>query len=365
MFAIAALPWILMRQLRGVEREVTFVGVMTAFLGIWTVTNYAFLRSAGFAADAFRQSAVTLIMWLALVFIGWFADVEPRRWRIAVVGTCVIIIAALVHAVIRFRSPLGPWATFVAHDDDAQFSTYQAVGRSILVSSVLVASFCRRIGGRISVLSVGCVFLLLLGSRSDFFTLGILTFFLTLRLLYQNRGNLVGIGGFVGLAAVGAALWPIFLQTRNAEILDLSQSSSWQARLELQIAALDVINHHPSIGDFGYYLRDGGAGAYSHNALSAWTNFGLLGFVLFMGLTTYLTALSFIKWLKQGSNAHWFVAFNLNLAALIQAIVASPVFAVLPALAWGMALHALRQEALAKGGVRPYLGESSADATTR
>jgi hypothetical protein len=317
------------------------------YLGVWSIANFYFLRSAGFAEDAFRQSVVTLVLWAGLLFIGWFADTDSRRWRVAIIVLCIFIIGALIHAMLRFSSPLGPWATFAAQDDDSQFSTYQAIGRSLLVSSVLVASFCRTNGRRVAVLALGCITLLLVGSRSDFFSLAILTFLLTVRVLYRNRGNLFGVGGAAALIAGGFAIWPLFLSTRNAEILDLSQSSSWQSRVELQVAALDVIRHNPILGDFGYYLRDGGAGAYSHNALSAWTNFGVLGFALFMGVLLYMSGISALRWVDRGENSRWFVAFNLNLAALVQAIVASPVFAVLPGLAWGMTLNALRQDAAA------------------
>jgi len=347
LYALMVVPWIATRQLRGVSTAISLVTTTVVYLGVWSVANYYFLRSAGFADDAFRQSVLTLVLWTGLLFIGWFANIDSRSWRVATIVLCILIIGALVHAMVRFSSPLGPWATFASQDDDSQFSTYQAIGRSLLVCSIIVASFCRTDGRRLAVLAVGCVSLLLVGSRSDFFSLGIVTFLLTMRVLYQNRGNVFGVGGAAVLVAVGLALWPIFLETRNAEILDLSQSSSWQARVELQVAALDVIRHQPIFGDFGYYLRDGGAGAYSHNALSAWTNFGVVGFTLFVGVLVYMCGLSAVRWLIRGENGRWFIAFNLNLVALVQAIVASPVFAVLPGLAWGVTLSALRQDAAA------------------
>lgn len=343
--AALVLPWTIYRQTERVAGQSLFVALTLGYLCLWTVANYVFLRGDSYAHDALRQSLATLVIWFALIYIGTFCDVERRGWRGALIALCLLVAAAMIHAIVRFRSPLGPWVTFASTDDDSQFSTYQAIGRSLLVCSIFLASFGRRTGVQISLLGLGMVSLLLVGSRSDFFTVAILTLGLILRAILQRKLNAGRVFAIFAVIATGFALWPLFLRSRNAEILDLSQSSSWQARHELQVAAVKVINTHPIFGDFGYYLRDSGAGAYSHNALSAWTNFGFMGFALYVGLLIYFAVLSFRRWRRFGSaNSAWFVAYNLNLAALIQAIVASPVFAVLPALAWGLTLNALRQE---------------------
>jgi hypothetical protein len=342
--AIAMLPWIVARQLTGLVGPGVFVGGMLAYLAVWTLTNYLFLAGDLYAAGAARQSASTLVMWVALLFVGMFYSPESPRWRQLLIAACILIVLAFIHSIIHFRSPLGPYLIFVSHQDDAQFSTYQAIGRSLMVSSVMLAALMTRNGLKIAICAVGSIAILLVGSRSDFLCLTLMAIGLSMRALYRQRAGVGGLAGVAFVVAIALALRPIFSQTRSAEVLDLSTSSSWQARLELQGVAIAVIQQNPILGDFGYYLREGGAGSYPHNALSAWTNFGLLGFMLYMSVLTYFAALSLKRWARAGDDAVWFAAASLNVIALIQAALTSPVFAVLPALAWGATMNGLGRD---------------------
>lgn len=345
LLATLLLPWIITRQLGGAAGQGALLGLTIGYIALWTVVNSAFIGFGSYLVDAFRQSASTLVIWLALVFVGAFYSLDGRASRSTLVVLGLLIAVAMVHAMVRFRSPLGPWITFAANDEDSPFSTYQAIGRSLLVTAILIAALARRRRSQIAILGIGVISLLLIGSRSDFFALALLTGWLTLHSIYRRRSSPIGFVGILVCIGVAAVFWPIFLKSRNAEILDLSTSSSWQARMELEAWAMRVIRDHPIFGDFGYYLREGGAGSYAHNVLSAWTNFGFLGFALYLGSIAYCAVLSFRRWLRTDSfDPVWFVAFNVNMAALVQAVAASPVFAALPALGWGLVLNGLRRE---------------------
>src|SRR5437764_49347 len=70
LYALLVIPWIATRQVRGVSTGATLVAITMVYLGVWSIANFYFLRSAGFAGDAFRQSVVTLVLWAGLLFIG-------------------------------------------------------------------------------------------------------------------------------------------------------------------------------------------------------------------------------------------------------------------------------------------------------
>jgi hypothetical protein len=347
--AIALIPWIVGRQLGGALGQGLFAAGMIGYLTLWTVINFVFVAGEAYATPAARQSLSTVLIWISLMFIGTFCVIERRPWTMALRVGGILIVLALLHSMVHFRSPLGPYLAFVANEEDSQFSTYQAIGRSIVVTSVCIAALTKRNRAKFLVFAAGTVALLLVGSRSDFFSLALLTAAVAARALYERRATLWAPVGIGAVLVMGLALWPLFLQSRSAEVLDLSQSSSWQARRELQLSAIRVIETNPVFGDFGYYLRESGAGAYPHNALSAWTNFGFLGFVLYLSVIAYFAALSVMRWLRGSTHdPTWFAAAQINVVALIQALVASPVFAVIPALGWGLALNALRRERAAR-----------------
>ena len=74
-----------------------------------------------------------------------------------------------------------------------------------------------------------------------------------------------------------------------------ASSTSFEGREEFSIKAWQVIQNHPLVGDYGYYIDIYGIGSYAHNILSAWADFGILGFILFLGLSIYLLIFSLNK----------------------------------------------------------------------
>ena len=340
--ALPLLPWTYSRQLGAALRPGTLVAVVIAFFGAWALVNYLFIGEP-YAAPALRETAAAIGTWIATLFVGTFFTFESARTRRALRVSALLIVLALVHAMVRFKSPLGPYLTFSGADPDSTVSTYQAIGRSIVVTAIFLAAVVVRTQYRILVFALATLVLVLLGSRTDAFTLIALATVVVLQTVMRVSRPASSISALLVATLFVYFTMPLFLRTRNAEILDLSSSSSWQARQELQAAALRVIRDSPVIGDFGYHFRVGGAGYYSHDVLSAWTNFGLLGFVLYLSLLVYFVLVSLWHLIKSdGTNPMWFASFQLNLAGLIQALFAQPVFALLPALGWGVALNAMR-----------------------
>ena len=337
------LPWILSRSWRGAFIPGVLVAGLVAYMTLWTVGNFVFIRGEAYAADAMRESVSAIVIWLAMLFVGGFYPFDRPRLRTLLAIFAGLIVVAFAHAVVQYASPVGPYLTFVARSTDTVHSGYLGIGRSILVSAIFLGAVLIKTHLRLAVFAVGSLLLLLLGSRSDLFAMISLTAVLALVSGASGKNRWSSIAAMGGCCVLLYFASPLFFATRSTEVLDLDTSSSWQVRQELQAAALRVIRENPIFGEFGYHIRDGGAGFYAHNALSAWTNFGLVGFLLFIGLMAYFTVLSFRRMGSgQTADAAWFAAFQLNLASLIQAIAASPIFFPLPALAWGVTLNALR-----------------------
>lgn len=343
--ALVLIPWIASEGLAGAVTPAAVVGVTMAYIALWSVVNYLFLQGETFAGIALWEAFSALAGWLAMLLVGAcypFDEPLPRR---ALAVAAVLMVLAFVHAMIRFRSPLGPYLTFSLGDDqDAGVASYQGIGRSVVVSAIVLAAGARTTRGRLLLLTGTSFLLVLLGSRTDLFT--VLALIAAVVGLTMLRGNLAAIVAVVvGAYVLYVVAGPIFLETRNAEIFDLASSTSWQARHDLEVRALGVIRDHPLLGDFGYHHRIGGTGYYAHNALSAWTNYGMLGFALYLGLIVYFLLASIRRVIATDvRDSAWLAAMLLNLAALIQAALATPVFTPLPALGWGIALNAMRAQ---------------------
>lgn len=345
-FCFAISFWLLRSHVwGGLAQAQLFIASWTYFL-LWTVVGYLAVASEPHGILALRESISTLIIWLAVFFVGSFYQVNSTVQRLALLGFGIVLACGVLHAMTVHESLLGPLLVFSAdNDSDARTSTYQGVGRSIMVTAILLSSLFAQHWKQLGVLSLTVLALLALGSRAHLFTtLALTVTTLLLSALKAKRRTALVAFTLVAAAAVWLG-WSVFLSTRAAEILDLSESTSWQMRLEVQSMALDAIRTSPLLGDFGYHLREIGAGGYAHNALSAWTEFGLLGFLLYISLVAYFTALSLKRLLSlRSSNTLWRISFGLNLASLILAIAAESVFSVLPALGWGFAVNALLEE---------------------
>lgn len=340
--AIALAPWLARRGLDGALVTATMVVLMIVYMTAWGTINAVFLREEAYSTPALLETYATMASWIATLFVGACFGFASRRAKKALVISSVLIVLVLLHAMWRFKSPLGPYLTFRGDDTATGITSYQGIGRSIVITSVFLSAMLSGIRARVGLLATGCLLLMLVGSRTDTFTLAAVTIAVVGLVTVRGRNLGLSVAAVIVAGLLYYFLAPFFLSTRNAEILNLATSSSWQAREELQVIALKVIHDNPIIGDFGYHHRIGGSGFYAHNALSAWTNFGLLGFLLYVGTIAYFAVLSLRKLLGDLDNPAWFAAFLLNAAALMQAVFAVPVFSPLPALGWGVALNALR-----------------------
>jgi hypothetical protein len=197
------------------------------------------------------------------------------------------------------------------------------------------------------VLFVTALLMLALGSRAHLVVLCLVVVIHMVLLTSRRESRWLGIAGVLITAAVVAGTISIFLETRAAEILDLASSASWQERNLATFRALEIIGERPWMGNFGYHFSDDAG--YAHNLLSAWTQYGLAGFVFFVLMMFVAFLLSLAGYFgRRGNEAAWLLALYFNFIAVVLAVAFEPIMSsVFPALAWGFTLRAIRLEHLA------------------
>jgi len=352
--AVAMGGWLLGREAWGGLPQAQFVLMATAYFVVWSLMAYLTLGSAPYAGDALVESLGTLVLWLAAFFVASFCRIEGRTRRLLFGSAVAAVVGVLLAAMVEHGSLLGPLVLFGGEPDaDTPVSSYQQVGRSVLVVAMMLAALTRVYWRQLVVLASATVLLTGLGSRAHLFTAaGLFMLVLAISLLRARRRGASIVLLLVAAAGVYAG-WSVFLETRAGEIVDLASSTSWSMRLEMQALVLQVISDHPLLGDFGYHLREVGPGLYAHNALSAWPQFGLAGFLLYAALIGYFSALSLLRVLSASvASAAWRMASMVNFAALVLVVTSEPVFAMLPALGWGFAVNALLEERKRRTTVR-------------
>lgn len=125
---------------------------------------------------------------------------------------------------------------------------------------------------------------------------------------------------------------------RYAETLDLGSSKSWAERQKYLASGWAAIKASPITGDYGSQIRDYGFfGSYIHNALSAWSQYGILAFILYLALTLSVPAVAAwqVLW-RQSDHPLWLMTLFVGGVAAAMVLAVKAVYWPLPALAWGL-----------------------------
>lgn len=319
--------------------------ILLTYMSVWTLVAADVIAAHEYAMPALIESLSTIVIWVAVYFIGVNIRLPMYGPGWVLVLLVIAVIACFVHAIYTQNSFLGPYLVFSGNlADVAHGSTYQGIGRAVVVVAVVLASIQRSLFVQLAVLAGAIIVLLLLESRAHLFLTGLLL--LTHLVLFGFRGRNFFTGMTASATILMAAYFSIsiFLQTRAAEILNLSQSTSWQVRQDAFQEALRVIYANPLFGSFGYHL--GNSIGYAHNIISAWTEYGIAGFLLFIVLILYALGVSGYRVLfRHNCPPIWIIAFQFNLAALFLALTSEPIFAsVFPALGWGFTVQARKAD---------------------
>ncbi|MGR4068157.1 hypothetical protein [Billgrantia sp. C5P2] len=339
--------YLLLTSTRGYALVTLFFFV---YVLLWSVANYGLIGGSVMQA-ALTQTVETLVLWLVLFMLGYRVPLASPRLARAFWIAFVLIAGYLIFHV----ATTGQWMFFARRMIEAEIegdsvSTYQGYARSALVLLLFLIAVSERAMVRAVLIVLGAFVMFVLGARSELYA------FLSLSALLLMLWAGMSVKYMITLLAVVAALIALVVSqfealagSRQLQIFDLSGTSSWLARQNLGQRAVEQILDSPLLGRFGGHIASAQVtGGYAHSMLSAWVNYGLLGFILYIGLTLFAFVGAGYRLLFVGDRAaRWVFAFSINFVCLLLMVLAKPVFWPLPALGWGAfanAIVASRQE---------------------
>ena len=322
---------------------IAFFGLLVLYVGLWSGVHFLWGTTHQQSYLALKGSAGLLVFWVLMFTIGFFLNIQQKWvWYGQLVGFIFMTLLTLLN--IDFSKMM-----FFPRQEYFEIkgvASYQGFARSFVVTTILLLAFNRRLLSQVLIFTIGCVTLFFIGARSEFYGF-ILVGGIWIAQFFWQRGIDYRI---LFLFVVMVLIFSVFAveglhSSRQLQIFDLSSSGSWQRRLELFNKGWYAIMRSPLFADYAGQIIEGGFGAYIHNGISAWRQFGLVGFFLYMGISgVSLSSAFFAVQQQRWDNPRSIAALYMNVMCVALIIVAKSVFWVLPSLAWGMTARLLANE---------------------
>lgn len=277
------------------------------------------------------QLAATIVSWVALFCLGLSLPLESVGFRRVVWAAWLAMgVAALLTTDARQLQAVGQVTDGVA--------TYQQLARSVMVVCAVVVAYTSDIRMRGAFAAFSVLVLFVIGARSEFY--GFVAGYALVEYLINRKsiiGRIILSVGAVSAVALIVQYMDILQSSRQLEILNLSESSSWTARDYFHQQAREQIYENPLFGEYaGHWIF--GEGNYSHDILSAWVSLGLPGFLLYLAINVGCTACSVRILFSDPRSSLVRLAALMNVATLMLVFLAKPVYWELPPLAWALAI---------------------------
>lgn len=324
-----------------------YVGLFFIFIGyvlIWTIIYWVFEGSQEITAASI-QSIETVVLWVAMFYVGMLL---PR---------ISFSFSALYSFLFLFM--FGSLILYVATTGEAMFharhffnvnevASYQVLARSALAIIIVSLVSQRSSSVRSTIIIGGIITLYILGARSEFVSFFILVIVLFALFIMKDPRYFLFCIIAVLVFYLAFIVLEIEIQSRQLELMNLASSTSWQVRMHLQGIAINQIVQSPILGVFGGHVIEGGStSTYAHNVLSVWVNYGVIGFLIYIMLTTIATAGSVYYIVSRSYSDDWLLSFSFNFVSLVLITGAKSAFWPLPALGWGLYVRAcLRKKSL-------------------
>jgi hypothetical protein len=235
----------------------------------------------------------------------------------------IATISLLLMSAITFYFSVGGFFYLQGLDeakDPDSLATYQGFARSYIYTYLILASTTRPALFRYLLYGIGTSSMFLNGARSEFSAVLLL---IPLIEIYRAKHRLcmLIIISFLSLIFVGSigSIVDMLPDNRILQLLDLSHSTSAITRQHFTENAIRTISMSPFFGDFASYPD----GHYAHNALCAWVDFGLFGFLFFCGLLAWPACwLCFNGFFLKRRSGEFILAGSLACIAILWALTA-------------------------------------------
>lgn len=266
------------------------------------VAYFTLLIGANFLAGANRTTVMTHLnavgFYVALFIIFKTMNLDNQRFKFSLVFSLIAMAAIIFNSSVDGTFYLA--TQNLARDSD-RVATYQGFSRSYFLTFAVGISLIKLPQHRAIIYCVAAPALYLNGARSEFVAL---LFMVPIIEVYRAKRKLLTLAVIISIVAIAALNFELIVSAlpsnRILELLDLSQSTSANARHALKLFAINTIVANPLLGDYASYRP----GDYAHNVLSAWVDLGLFGFIFLLALLL-LPALSLIpRGLARGNTSN-------------------------------------------------------------
>lgn len=333
-------PW----RLRGRSLFVflLFAILILSVLG-WLAAHH--VLGAGYQGDGViqRQVLALVALWLTLFMMGlYWPEDSSLLTRILAIALPVMVGLTVLNA--DFESLL--FSLAYQNTGQENVTTYQGFARSLAITAIVLLSI--RSDSRLLLPAVfaTAVGLFLIGARSELYSFAMVSPLLAWY-GYESRRRftlLVTGAGAILLTTLVVSNWETLTSTRPLQVLtSLEEIGSFQQRRAFLIGGLRDITSRLLTGVYaGQYAQFGSSGAYIHNILSAWRQFGVGVFLLYAGLTVPSSIVSLRYLLRDEAPSElWRVSLAFNVFATVLVLASKPVFWPFPALGWGLVASGL------------------------
>ncbi|NHZ33996.1 hypothetical protein [Massilia rubra] len=253
-----------------------------------------------------------IIFMLNVFFVFRMIAPDERRFRLMALGSLFAMSAIVFAYAIDGAFYLAPLGNA---KNPESLASYQGFSRSYLFTFALAIACTRALSLRVLLYCVAASTLFINTARSEF---AAMLFMIPIIELYYTRQKVLMAAGFLFLILMVYSnleeLLSMLPSNRILELLDLSHSSSANARHHLSTYALNSIAQFPVFGDYASYSP----GLYSHNVLSAWVDTGIFGFLFVLGLLIVPAILLFFKgYFSRNRSGAFILAFSLCCITLL------------------------------------------------
>lgn len=287
------------------------------------------------------QSLEMLVFWIAMYSIGFYLPlVKKELLKKISIFLSILFLIYTVSYLSTSGAYMLPFGTKEVSNEN--ISGYQSLARNILIISFLVIAFTKKRVLQLACTIMFAIILFAIGSRSEFY--GFLAAILVYQLILATKvkSSLIGLIIFFSLIfTIFIFNYESFMDSRQLNVLNIKTDDSWVLRKQMEDFAVSTISDHFLFGGFGEHLKFSGGnvlGAYAHNALSAYANYGLLFFILYVFMCYIPVIYTAIKFKNDIYNNNWAFCFLLCFAIAFLITTTKPVFWPATYFTWGVFL---------------------------
>lgn len=287
-------------------------------------------------AEGLRWSIENIMLLLGIYIIGSNLNITESRIHTLTLTLCFIGFAYFTY---RYYNQLNNtiWLPREIDPSGSTIASYQSLASAVLYTIVLCTFIKSRVV-KTTIFTSSTITLYFIGSRTEFFLmLSIMPVY-----VYINYGlRLTLTMAAASIPIIIFALLNYGVNERYASLI--SGSSSASERTILLQSGIEGIIQSPLWGDYLGQVREfGTVGAYIHNALSVFQQYGIVAFLLYCYLTVsaLVVGLKYISLAK--SNMLIETLIYISIISTVGIIVSKSIAWPYPALAWGLACLALK-----------------------